>query len=95
MSTRSFWPTSDDPCPRLTRSYDPRMPSGVALMDSLSDEVVQRLRTNDIVATVEEHFGPVRVQALPELNIGDNDCSVDGYYETQYLRAPDDPLRPP
>ena len=66
---------------------------GRALMDSLSDEVVQRLRTNDIVATVEEHFGPVRVQALPELNIGDNDCSVDGYYETHisedvYKRQP-------
>ena len=61
---------------------------GRALMDSLSDEVVQRLRTNDIVATVEEHFGPVRVQALPELNIGDNDCSVDGYYETHISEHP-------
>lgn len=61
---------------------------GRALVDSLSGDVVQRLRTNDIVETVEEHFSPVRVQALPELNIGDDECSVDGYYETHISEHP-------
>ncbi|MYF30639.1 MAG: ImmA/IrrE family metallo-endopeptidase [Gammaproteobacteria bacterium] len=60
------------------------------MIDLVSGEVLEDLRNEDPVTAVELHFSPVRVRCLPPAQVAGQDCSVDGYYETNV--DPDRPL---
>jgi Zn-dependent peptidase ImmA (M78 family) len=52
------------------------------LLGLIEDDVLEDLRSEDIVAAVETHFSPVRVKAMPATEmVGTESCATDGFYE--------------
>lgn len=51
------------------------------LVELIDEQVLDDLRSEDPVSTVELYFQPVGLRSLPPAGLAHSDCSVDGFYE--------------